>query len=164
MKHGAFQDHYSDETSYCYGCGRFNEHGLRIKSYWDEEGVRTVCRFRPSRVYTALPGYVYGGLIASLIDCHGTGSAAAFAHHASGLELGSDPSLRFVTASLHVDFLAPTPIECELVLLGFLDEIKGRRVVVRVELRAKGELCAKGRVVAVRPRRLPINNGKSPDR
>jgi len=155
MEHKAFQDHYSNETAHCYGCGRLNQHGLQIKSYWDEEGIRTICRFRPRPEHIALPGFVYGGLIASIIDCHGTGSAAAFAHHASGIELGTDPSIRFVTASLFVEYLSPTPLESELVLLGFLEEIKGRKAVVRVELSANGELCAKGRVVAVRPRRLP---------
>ncbi len=155
MEHRAFQDFYSDETAHCYGCGRLNQRGLQIKSYWDEVGVRTICRFRPSPDHIALPGYVYGGLIASIIDCHGTGSAAAFAHRKAGLELGADPNLRFVTASLLVEYLAPTPLDCELVLLGFLEEIKGRKVSVRVELSAKGELCAKGRVVAVKPRRLP---------
>lgn len=155
MDHLAFQDLYSDETSYCYGCGRLNRSGLQIKSYWDEAGVRTICRFRPSPEHMALPGYVYGGLIASIIDCHGTGSAAAFAHWASGLELGADPNLRYVTASLLVEYSAPTPLDCELVLLGFLEEIKGRKVVVRVELSANDKLCAKGRVVAVRPRSFP---------
>ncbi|HEB29438.1 MAG TPA: PaaI family thioesterase, partial [Spirochaetes bacterium] len=42
MSRKAFQDFYPDELSWCYGCGRLNEHGLRIKSYWDgEESVAT---------------------------------------------------------------------------------------------------------------------------
>ena len=75
MKEKAFQDYYPDKWSYCYGCGRLNEQGLQIKSYWD--GEETVCHFKPRPSHTAIPGYVYGGLIASLIDCHGTGTAAA---------------------------------------------------------------------------------------
>jgi len=35
MDHKAFQDYYPHELSHCYGCGRLNEHGLQIKSYWD---------------------------------------------------------------------------------------------------------------------------------
>ena len=31
----AFQDYYPDDVSHCFGCGRLNEHGLQIKSYWD---------------------------------------------------------------------------------------------------------------------------------
>ncbi len=42
MNQKAFQDYYPDELSHCYGCGRFNEHGLQLKSYWD--GEKTVAR------------------------------------------------------------------------------------------------------------------------
>jgi hypothetical protein len=45
MEQKAFQDYYPDNLSYCYGCGRLNEHGLHIKSYW--EGDEAVCRFTP---------------------------------------------------------------------------------------------------------------------
>jgi hypothetical protein len=37
MDQKAFQDYYPDDLSHCYGCGRLNEHGLQIKSYWDGE-------------------------------------------------------------------------------------------------------------------------------
>jgi acyl-coenzyme A thioesterase PaaI-like protein len=98
----------------------------------------------------AIPGYVYGGLIASLIDCHGTGSAAAAAYRAEGRPMDSEPPLRFVTASLAVDYLAPTPLEAELVLRGSIAEVGRRKVVVDITLKADGKTCARGRVVAVR--------------
>ena len=82
MKEKAFQDYYPDDLSYCYGCGRLNEDGLQIKSYW--EGDESVCVFTPRPHHMAVPGFVYGGLIASLIDCHGTGTAAAAAYRAAG--------------------------------------------------------------------------------
>ena len=41
----AFQDYYPDEWAQCYGCGRLNEYGLQIKSYWD--GEESVCTFTP---------------------------------------------------------------------------------------------------------------------
>jgi acyl-coenzyme A thioesterase PaaI-like protein len=147
MEQKAFQDTYADWAGQCYGCGRLNEHGLRIKSYW--EGEESVCRFRAQPFHTAIPGFVYGGLIASLIDCHSTGTAAAAAYRAQGRELGTEPALRFVTASLHVDYLRPTPIDAELLIRGKAVEIKGRKVVVESTLIANGEICAKGRVVAV---------------
>ena len=71
MDKPAFQDYYPEDLSVCYGCGRLNKHGLKIKSYWD--GEESVCRFQPKPYHTAVTGYVYGGLIASLIDCHSTG-------------------------------------------------------------------------------------------
>jgi acyl-coenzyme A thioesterase PaaI-like protein len=149
MTDKAFQDFYREEGSYCYGCGRLNDHGLKIKSYWlDDE--QTVCRFTPRPYHTAMPGYVYGGLIASIIDCHGTGTAAAAAYRAEKRAMDTDPPLRFVTASLHVDYLKPTPLGVPLELRGRVSEIKGRRVVVDVTVFARDTLCVRGRVVAVR--------------
>ncbi|MFH2009494.1 MAG: PaaI family thioesterase [bacterium] len=153
MSDKAFQDYYPDDVSQCYGCGRLNEHGHRIKSYWD--GEESVCVFTPEPHHTAIPGYVYGGMIASLIDCHSTGTAAAAAYRAAGREMDTDPPLRFVTASLHVDYLAPTPLGGPLELRGVVKEIKGRKVVVSSTLSALGQLCARGEVVAVQmPERL----------
>jgi acyl-coenzyme A thioesterase PaaI-like protein len=149
MTDKAFQDFYREEGSYCYGCGRLNDHGLKIKSYWlDDE--QTVCRFTPRPYHTAMPGYVYGGLIASIIDCHGTGTAAAAAYRAEKRAMDTDPPLRFVTASLHVDYLKPTPLGVTLELRGRVSEINGRRVVVDVTVFARDTLCVRGRVVAVR--------------
>lgn len=147
MTDKAFQDYYPDDVSYCYGCGRLNEHGLQIKSYWD--GEEAVCTFYPKPYHTAVPGYVYGGLIASLIDCHSTGTAAAAAYRAQGRAMDTEPALRFVTASLHVDYLRPTPIEGPLELRSQVKEIKGRKVVVATTLSVHGEICARGEVVAV---------------
>ncbi len=143
----AFQDYYTDEHSACYGCGRLNPHGLQIKSYWD--GDESVCRFSPQPYHTAIPGFVYGGLLASLIDCHSTGTAAAAAYRAAGLPMDSGTEFRFVTASLHVDYLRPTPIDAPLELRARVKEIKGRKVVVSTALSSKGEVCARGEVVAV---------------
>jgi acyl-coenzyme A thioesterase PaaI-like protein len=143
----AFQDYYPDEWSYCYGCGRLNEQGLQIKSYWD--GEETVAIFQPRPYHIAIPGYVYGGLIASLIDCHGTGTAAAAAYRQAGREMGTEPPFRFVTASLHVDYLRPTPLGVPLEVRGRVKEIKGRKVVVEATVSAEGQVCARGEVVAV---------------
>lgn len=142
-----FQDYYEESTSHCYGCGRLNEHGLQIKSYWD--GDEAVCVFQPYPYHTAIPGYVYGGLIASLIDCHSTGTAAAAAYRASGRDMDTTPPFRFVTGSLHVDYLRPTPIDALLTIRAQVKEIKGRKVTIQSTLYAHGQACAKGEVVAV---------------
>jgi hypothetical protein len=97
MKNDAFQDHYPNELAHCYGCGRLNDHGHGLKTFWD--GDETVSRFIPELYHIAIPGYVYGGLIASIIDCHCTGTAAAAAARKVGRELDDDPAFRFVTAS-----------------------------------------------------------------
>lgn len=147
MTEKAFQDYYPDQLSYCYGCGRLNEHGLQIKSAWD--GDEAVCTFTPRPYHISIPGYVYGGLIASLIDCHSTGTAAAAAYRHQGRAWDSQPPLRFLTAALHVDYLRPTPLGVALELRASVKEIKGRKVVVATTLSANGEVCARGEVVAV---------------
>ena len=160
MNEKAFQDYYPDDLSHCYGCGRLNEHGLQLKSYWD--GDTTVAVFHPKPYHIAIPGYVYGGLIASLIDCHATGTASAASHRKAGREMGTAPPLRFMTASLQVDFLRPTPIGVPLEVRGRVEEVKGRKVVVSATVSAKGEVCAKGQVVTVqmpehlRPKKDPF--------
>jgi acyl-coenzyme A thioesterase PaaI-like protein len=147
MTEAAFQDFYPDFFAHCYGCGRLNEHGLQIKSYW--EGDESVCIFTPRPYHTAVPGYVYGGLIASLIDCHSTGTAAAAAYRAESRTMDTDPPLRFLTASLHVDYLKPTPLGIPLVVRGKVKEIKGRKVVVSCTLSAGDVVTATGEVVTV---------------
>ena len=148
MQEKAFQDFYPDEFSHCYGCGRLNEHGLQIKSVWD--GEESVAFFTPDNRYMALPGFVYGGLIASLIDCHCTGTAAAASYRKEGRPMDSEPPFRFVTASLKVDYLAPTPLGTALEIRGRVVEIKEKKVIVEAKVLAGKTLCATGTVVAVR--------------
>lgn len=143
----AFQNHYPENVSHCYGCGSNNPHGHQIKTVW--EGDETVTRFRPEPFHTSMPGFAYGGLIASLIDCHSTGTAAAAMYRQAGRDMDSLPPFRFVTGSLHVDFLKPTPIDAELVIRGVVKEIKGRKVVVETTVSAGDVVTARGEVVAV---------------
>ena len=63
MSKKSIQDYYPDDVAQCYGCGKANEHGLQLKSYW--EGDETVAVVHPRSYHMAIPGYVYGGLIAS---------------------------------------------------------------------------------------------------
>lgn len=148
MKQLSFQDYYPDDVAHCFGCGKLNEKGHQIKTYW--EGEETVTKFTPEEYHTAIPGYVYGGLLASLIDCHGTGSAAAAMYKYEGREMDTDPPLRFVTASLKVNYLKPTPLGPELVLRGRIREIKGKKVIVDIDLFAEDQLCVQGEVIAVK--------------
>ena len=158
MAQKSFQDYYPDHFSHCYGCGRLNEHGLQIKSYWD--GEESVCVFQPRPYHTAIPGFVYGGLIASLIDCHSTGTAAAAAYRAAGREMGTDPPLRFLTGTLQVKYVHPTPIDTPLEVRGTVKKVKGRVVVITTTLSAGGEVCAHGEVIAIQvPENLVLGGG-----
>ena len=143
----SFQDYYPDAMAHCYGCGRLNEYGHQIKSYWD--GDESVCRFQPKPYHIAIPGYVYGGLLASLIDCHGTGTAAAAAYRTENRAMDTEPAFRFLTASLHVDYLKPTPLGIELEIRAKVKEIKGRKVTIEEWIRANGVTTVRGEIVTV---------------
>ena len=147
VKH-AIQDEYPEEFAWCYGCGRMNEHGYHFRTGW--QGEKTVTIYTPRPEHIAIPGFVYGGLIASLIDCHGTGSAALALHRKNGHEPGDgEVPPRFVTASLNVEFLKPTPHGVPLKAIGTVEEIHPKKWKVKTEVFADGELCARGEVVAV---------------
>ena len=145
---GAVQDFYPDDFSHCYGCGRLNTHGLHVRTHWD--GDETVSRYTPRAWEIAVPGFVYGGLIASLIDCHAMGTAAAATLRAAGAEVGAAPSPRFVTASLRVDFVQPTPLGPELVVRARVRQASERKVVVEATVSVGESVTARGEAVAVR--------------
>jgi acyl-coenzyme A thioesterase PaaI-like protein len=143
----ALQNLYPEDFSHCYGCGRLNSHGLHVQSQWKDG--EAVAHFHPHAYHIALPGYVYGGLLASLLDCHCMATAAAAYMTAHGAVPGHDQTPRFVTAALHVDFLRPTPLGPELVLRSHTEDVGERKVVVNASIYAAGVECARARVVAV---------------
>lgn len=143
----AIQDLYPDDFAHCFGCGRHNTRGHLLKSFVD--GDEVVARFTPRPEHTALPGFVYGGLIASLIDCHAMATAAAAAERAAGREIGEAEAPRFVTAALDVSFLKPTPIGGELVLRAHVTDRNERKAVITVSLSANDVVTARGNVIAV---------------
>jgi acyl-coenzyme A thioesterase PaaI-like protein len=155
----AVQDYYPADFAHCYGCGRLNAHGLQLKTRW--EGDDLVARFTPRPEHIAIPGFVYGGLIASLIDCHGMGTAAAAAERAAGRQIGDGPAPRFVTASLKVEYLKPTPLGPQLEVRARAVEVGERKVIVHAALSAAGTVTATGEVVAVR---LPESMVPKPNR
>lgn len=161
----AIQDFYPPELSFCYGCGRLNPSGLQIKSRWaDDTHQVSIARFMPRPEHSAIPGFVYGGLLASLVDCHGTGTAAMAAYDAEQRPWDSLPANRFVTASLHTNYHLPTPHKTPdgdpllLLLTGQVTELKIRsgrvyKVIVAVNISTQADdfqkIYVSGEVVAV---------------
>ncbi len=147
MDQRPIQDFYPDDLSVCYGCGRLNDDGLHIQTFWTgTEGVGT---FQPRPYHTAIPTAVYGGLLASLIDCHGIGTAAAALYAAQGRDPGTEPRLRCVTAKLEVVFKAPTPIGPPLQLRAWPLEVGERKVVLDAEVSVEGQVSVTGHVIGV---------------
>jgi len=148
VEQAAIQDQFQT-NNYCWGCGRENDHGLGIKSYWTgEEGVGT---WQPKLHHAAGPrNVINGGIIATLIDCHSACTAMAAAYQAEGREIGSWPRIWCATASLHVDYLRPTPLDAPVDLRAWVKEMGERKLVVTCVVSSQGEECARGEVVAVR--------------
>lgn len=145
MKNTPIQDQYDEAFQVCYGCGSRNETGLQIKSRRDGDRVVALFEARPDQ--HGVPGVVYGGLIASLIDCHGIATGAACFQDREALP---HPP-RCVTASLHVEYRKPTPMgSSPMELSAIVVESSERKAVVDVEVRVDGELTAEGRVIAVK--------------
>ncbi|MHA1769762.1 MAG: PaaI family thioesterase [Candidatus Thorarchaeota archaeon] len=135
------QDKWPEAATFCWGCGKNNEHGLQLKSYL--EGDETVATWTPQEYHLAFPGILNGGIISTLIDCHATGTANALAHRQSG----SDDHIMHVTASLSVKFLRPTPLGKPVTLRAHVEEADERRMKVVCSLYSEGVECARGEVV-----------------
>jgi acyl-coenzyme A thioesterase PaaI-like protein len=142
------QDLYPEDFAHCYGCGRENPHGHQLKSF--VEGDEVVARFTPQPHHISVPGFTYGGLLASLVDCHSMATASAAAESASGRKIGEGPAPRYVTASLKVDYLKPTPLGVELELRSRILERSEKKAIVAVTVSAAGTVTVRGEVVAVR--------------
>lgn len=147
MEPRAFQDDMSD--NYCFGCGRENEHGLQIRSYWS--GQAAVCTWEPSGFHAAGPRAILnGGVIATIIDCHCVCTAIAAAYRAEGRAISSNPAIWYATASLQVTYLRPTPIGGPVLLRAEVTSASAKKTTLTCVLIAGGEERVRAEVIAVR--------------
>jgi uncharacterized protein (TIGR00369 family) len=133
--------------SICFGCGPANPKGLHVGSRPD--GDTLVAVFQPEKHHEAFAGYVSGGILGTLLDCHSNWTAAWTLMRASG---AATPPFT-VTADYHVRLLRPAPSDGPLLLRAKAVEVKSDRCVVEATLEAGGRLCAtcRGTFVAVQP-------------
>ncbi len=148
MPEPTIQQFYDDDLAQCFGCGVANAAGHHFGTRWLPDG-RTETRFTPKPEHTAIRGFVYGGIVASLIDCAGTGSAALAAGRERGVDAATQGALRFVTGTLEVRYEHPTPMGPVLVCTGTITEVRGRKVTVELVVSADGVDVARGRVIAL---------------
>ncbi|MDH3748826.1 MAG: PaaI family thioesterase [Gammaproteobacteria bacterium] len=143
----AIQDRLRD--NHCYGCGTENPRGMQIKSHWD--GEVSVCTYTPRPEQCAGPTqYVYGGTIASLIDCHCVGTAMAHQYELEGREIGEGSPIWCVTGRLTVNYLAPTPIDKPVELRATIAASEGKKTTLKCTLYSEGTPTAEGEVIAIR--------------
>lgn len=147
---GPFQDRMHD--NFCFGCGADNPDGLQLKSAWDPEDREVaVATFRPQPLHAAGPRHILnGGIIATLLDCHGICTAVADAYRREGRDIGSAPELWYATASMAVDFLRPAPIDGPVHLTGRVVAVDDRFTTVECRLESDGKARATASVRAVR--------------
>jgi acyl-coenzyme A thioesterase PaaI-like protein len=143
----AFQDQMVD--NFCWGCGADNPDGLHLKSEW--EGDEAVAHWTPSAAFAAGPRhFLNGGIIATLLDCHGVCTAIADAYRREGRDIGSDPSIWHATTAMQVEYLRPTPIDAELTLRGSVNEVGEDGTMVLCTLFAAGKERAQAYVTSIR--------------
>ncbi len=131
----AIQDRYAPHTT-CFGCGPSNADGLRIKTVI-EDGVG-VCVFHPARHHQAFDGFVNGGIIGTLFDCHCNWTAAWYLMDRAGADM--PPST--VTAKLEVRYLAPTRWDRPVVFRARVVDASDRRATVAGTAEVDGEVTA----------------------
>jgi acyl-coenzyme A thioesterase PaaI-like protein len=138
---------------HCFGCGTLNTHGLQIKSRWD--GNEFVCVWQPRSEHIGYPGYVYGGTIASIVDCHAIWASVSLHCRDVGHDLSSGPPpFAVVTGSLRMDYLKPALVDQALELRARIVEQSERKVVVACSVRQESVECATATIITVRVKGL----------
>ena len=124
----------------CFGCGPANEKGLRLKSFAADDGL-VVAEFTPWPEHDNGLGYLNGGIIATLLDCH---SAAAVVHeaHRQGWGALEGASLPYVTAGLDVSYRRPAPLDATVRLVAELSEVSEPQMTSHVRLEWDGRTRA----------------------
>jgi len=132
----SLQDRYAP-NSRCFGCGPKNESGLRIKSF--PEGRDVVATFVAERYQASFGGFVSGGILSTLLDCHGNWTAL----YALMKERNINAPPSTVTARLSISFLKPTPIESSLHVRARPVKVEGNRVEVEGEIEVDGVITVR---------------------
>ncbi len=115
----------------CFGCGHANPDGFHLRSYRD--GELTVAEFTPRPEHDNGFGFLNGGIISTVLDCHG---AAVVMWEASerGWEAEPGAPVPFITAGFDVRFLRPTPLGPTVRLVGKPVSVDESEIVVGSEL------------------------------
>ena len=132
------------QKNFCFGCGKNNPEGMRLKFTYDEERDCFVCRFRLGKRYTGPPGHAHGGIIATILD----------------EAMGKVNKLRHVvalTSQITVNYLKPVPLNKALRVESREQKVSGRKHINVAEiLNQKDEVLAHGRglFIAIDPNKM----------
>jgi acyl-coenzyme A thioesterase PaaI-like protein len=128
-------------TLTCFGCGHANPDGLHLRSY--RRGDEVVARFTSSPAHDNGFGFLNGGVITTVLDCHG---AAVVMQEAAdrGWEAAPGAPVPFITAGIDVRFLRPTPLAAEVDLVARAIQVTETEIIVEAELLADDKTRAIG--------------------
>ncbi len=149
-KQKAFQDYFPGMT--CFGCGPANRSGLKIKSFWSEDGLDVICSWRPKQIYSSgMENVLQGGIIATLIDCHSIWTAIAYDYREEQRTMGSEPMPGYVTGTFEsIKLMRPTPMNSNILLKARVINKLGKKAIIHCEVFADNILCAYGQITAIR--------------
>jgi acyl-coenzyme A thioesterase PaaI-like protein len=137
VKQLSVQEKYAP-NSICFGCGPANEKGLQIKSFRTDDGLEMI--FETRKEHQAFPGIINGGIISTLLDCHGNWAATM----ALMDENDDEYPPCTVTATFSLKLRRPTPINTKLEISANIVDITKDRANVKMTLVANGKVCATG--------------------
>ncbi|HWG58970.1 MAG TPA: PaaI family thioesterase [Candidatus Acidoferrales bacterium] len=117
----------------CFGCGGANARGMKLTFLQDDAGQRIRGAFKLGAEYQGGPGFIHGGIIATVLD-EAMSKVSRFRQ------------VHAVTAELTVEYLKPVWVDEDLMIEAY-ETARNGRVLQRVgEIRnLSGELLARGR-------------------
>ena len=96
--------------------------------------------FETDDAHQAFPGMINGGIIGTLLDCHGNWTAAIAIMESRN---ETEPPCT-VTARYSVKLRRPTPHGVPLEITSQVESLDGDHAEISMKLTANGELCAQG--------------------
>jgi uncharacterized protein (TIGR00369 family) len=130
-----------EQAGYCFGCGPANPQGLHLEFTLSTDGRTATAPVNLTRVHEGPPGYIHGGIVATLMDEAMSKLNRAF-------------RVLAMTRHMEVDYLRPSPLGETLRLTGRHLRADGRKLFHEAELHhPDGTLLAsaKGLFVALDP-------------
>jgi acyl-coenzyme A thioesterase PaaI-like protein len=144
-----FQDAWPSELgTECFGCGRNNENGLQIKSYWEDD--EAICEWQPKDYHKAFLRNTCGGIITTVIDCHCTNTAIAYVYKLENRKLGTKPIPLYVTGSISVKLIKPTPLGRPLRFVARIKEMTERKIITTCDVFYRKRKTAEGEVTLIK--------------
>ena len=128
---------FADGT--CFGCGPANDRGLRISSFEQDDGV--VASFTPWPEHDNGAGFLNGGIVATVLDCH-SAAAMMVAAERNGWPALVEGAPPFVTSGIDVRYLRPSPLHGAVELWAAVESATDADMTIAAALRADGKVRA----------------------